>query len=171
MDPHIYWSFEPDIYIFQIENLKIKINYVKTKIDKQFKFAQEVDTSVEYGETKLRIERVNELLRKFIETENKMLEKAIAIQSDLPVPKLSYHALLFHPLMEITGNDNRSMTYMYITTIHENTTLSTGQKFQYLKGPLEKETSTLVRHSLINESNYLEAFQRLEYLLCHLPSR
>lgn len=50
---------------------------------------------------------------------------------------------------------------MFKTTVHENQSLSSVQKFQYLMGALKGEASALLKHLAITEKNYNEAYQKL----------
>lgn len=75
--------------------------------------------------------------------------------SDYKLPRLSL------PTFSGNGREWQSFYDIFKATVHENTSLSPAQKFQYLKGQLRGAAEKLVRHFRIDDANYIEAFQKL----------
>lgn len=75
--------------------------------------------------------------------------------SDYKLPRLS--------LPTFSGNPREWQSFydIFRATVHDNTSLSPAQKFQYLKGQLKGTAERLVRHFRVDDANYIEAFQKL----------
>lgn len=76
--------------------------------------------------------------------------------ADVRLPKLNV------PVFDGKYAEFKSFFDLFNSCIHNNNTLTSAQKFQYLKGLLDGDPANLIRHLQVSEQNYQEAVAKLQ---------
>lgn len=76
--------------------------------------------------------------------------------ADVRLPKINV------PIFDGKYAEFTSFFDLFTSSIHNNVSLSAGQKFQYLKGLLKDEPANLLRHLSVSDQNYEEALIKLK---------